>query len=493
MSIVTRFGNVMGELVTAVKNPGGREGAASPCKARTVPIRISPDISIALSVLLASLDVVVVVFAVWLAVAETPGDAMIIEIVAFGGCGYLLMSQANGSYRIATSDDLMMSAELAAGLCLLWLGLGCVSACLVDGLNGDAAVVQSVGIGSVVALVGRLLLIAVAACLEETFAERVLLVGSPAAIAWQAQTTAVAGGRTKYVGAFVVREQARGVLAGPVAIGEADGVASPGGDMSLLRHVDRIVLLSAGLNRADLTNILRQLSGLAPEIALLELRGRRCALDARSVGLLTPLRLATISPGERLLKRSIDIVVSSAALLLLLPALLMVGLLIRVESAGPALFRQTRLGCNNVPFTVLKFRTMRRGSAAADGSIQACRNDARVTRLGSLLRKTSIDELPQLLNVLSGSMSLVGPRPHPTGLNRRFAAVVQDYAARHSVTPGITGLAQISGYRGETATVDLMQKRVNLDLEYIRRRSTRLDFWILARTLQSVMTTRNVY
>ena len=122
MSIVTRFGNVMGELVTAVKNPGGREGAASPCKARTVPIRISPDISIALSILLASLDVVVVVFAVWLAVAEPPGDAMIIEIVAFGGCGYLLMSQANGSYRIATSDDLMMSAELAAGLCTRAMG-----------------------------------------------------------------------------------------------------------------------------------------------------------------------------------------------------------------------------------------------------------------------------------------------------------------------------------------------------------------------------------
>jgi putative colanic acid biosynthesis UDP-glucose lipid carrier transferase len=134
-----------------------------------------------------------------------------------------------------------------------------------------------------------------------------------------------------------------------------------------------------------------------------------------------------------------------------------------------------------------------RDNDAVDGSLQAVRGDTRITRLGAILRKTSIDELPQLWNVLNGSMSLVGPRPHPVALNCRFEPLIPRYVARHSVRPGITGWAQINGARGETPTVEAMQRRIDLDLEYVRRQSTLLDLWILFRTVGSVLRARNVY
>jgi lipopolysaccharide/colanic/teichoic acid biosynthesis glycosyltransferase len=182
------------------------------------------------------------------------------------------------------------------------------------------------------------------------------------------------------------------------------------------------------------------------------------------------------------LKRVIDFVGALSGVILLAPFLLLVALLIRIESRGPALFRQRRTGYDGVPFVIYKFRTMK---VVEDGaSIKQCtRHDCRATRLGRILRRTCIDELPQLLNVLKGEMSLVGPRPHAVAHDRYYSATLSAYDARFMVKPGITGLAQVNGLRGETPNIESMAARVDQDLEYIRQWTPALDAQIMMRTL----------
>jgi exopolysaccharide biosynthesis polyprenyl glycosylphosphotransferase len=173
-----------------------------------------------------------------------------------------------------------------------------------------------------------------------------------------------------------------------------------------------------------------------------------------------------------------------------MPFLVGVALLIRRDSRGPALFLQRRYGFNQQPFRILKFRTM---ETAEDGDVivQATRDDARVTRVGRWLRRWSIDELPQLLNVIKGDMSLVGPRPHALSHNREYEQKISRYARRHNVKPGITGWAQVHGLRGETDTDEKMRKRVEHDLYYIDNWSLWLDVRILFLTLFSRNSHRN--
>jgi putative colanic acid biosysnthesis UDP-glucose lipid carrier transferase len=181
-------------------------------------------------------------------------------------------------------------------------------------------------------------------------------------------------------------------------------------------------------------------------------------------------------------KRLIDIVGASFGILLLMPLFLLVCIAIRMESPGGALFRQHRSGYLGEPFVIYKFRTMR---VAEDGPsiVQAVRGDPRTTAIGQFLRRTSIDELPQLFNVLKGEMSLVGPRPHAVAHDREYALVLPDYDSRFKAKPGITGLAQVSGLRGETPDPRDMGARVSKDLEYIRNWSFLLDIQILFRTV----------
>lgn len=197
-----------------------------------------------------------------------------------------------------------------------------------------------------------------------------------------------------------------------------------------------------------------------------------------------------------LIKRLVDLILASLALLLLLPLMLLIALLIKLDSPGPVLFRQKRYGYNNRLIEVFKFRSMHQHSSDANAEQQTSRNDARITRTGRLIRKTSLDELPQLLNVLRGSMSMVGPRPHATATKAAgilFEDAVKEYSARHRVKPGITGWAQINGYRGETDTLEKIEKRVEFDLEYIERWSVWFDLYILFRTLPAVALTKEVY
>ena len=165
---------------------------------------------------------------------------------------------------------------------------------------------------------------------------------------------------------------------------------------------------------------------------------------------------------------------------------------VKLSSPGPVLFRQRRYGLYGEQILVYKFRSMT--VCETDGEIvQATRNDARVTPFGAFLRRTSLDELPQLLNVFLGSMSLVGPRPHAVSHNEEYRKVIDGYMRRHKVRPGITGWAQVNGLRGETDTVDKMQRRVEYDLEYVRNWSLHLDIAILLRTARLVWRDRNAY
>lgn len=194
-----------------------------------------------------------------------------------------------------------------------------------------------------------------------------------------------------------------------------------------------------------------------------------------------------LTPGFRALgqfvKRAFDFVAAFAAVLLLAPLLVVISVAIRRDSKGPILFRQLREGYRRSLFTILKFRTMVDKPNDLTEFQQARKVDPRVTRVGAYLRRSSFDELPQLLNVLAGHMSLVGPRPHVPALSARYAGLVDGYYDRLSALPGITGLAQISGYRGETDTPKKMAGRIRWDLEYIARWSFMGDLRICFRTL----------
>ncbi len=185
-------------------------------------------------------------------------------------------------------------------------------------------------------------------------------------------------------------------------------------------------------------------------------------------------------------KRLTDILIAATVLLTMLPVLIVIAVGIKASSPGPVLFRQRRYGLDGREIHVLKFRTMR---VIEDGTHirQATRNDARITRFGAFLRRYSLDEIPQLWNILQGSMSLVGPRPHAVAHNEQYRKLIRGYMLRHKVLPGLTGLAQINGCRGETVRLEDMEARVKFDLDYVRRWSLLLDFKIIMLTLGRIV------
>ncbi len=192
------------------------------------------------------------------------------------------------------------------------------------------------------------------------------------------------------------------------------------------------------------------------------------------------------------LKRLSDLVLASLILLLIAPLMLLIALLIKLDSPGPVIFRQRRYGLDGAQIWVYKFRSMR---VTEDGEqvAQARRGDARVTRLGAFLRRTSLDELPQFVNVLQGRMSVVGPRPHAVAHNETYRRLIKGYMVRHKVRPGVTGWAQVNGQRGETDTLDKMQARIDYDLDYLRNWSLRLDLYIVLKTIGLVFKDSRAY
>jgi Undecaprenyl-phosphate glucose phosphotransferase len=229
---------------------------------------------------------------------------------------------------------------------------------------------------------------------------------------------------------------------------------------------------------------------LVPKGELLEILKRPSYAIGRTVNV--EWQRSPLSAFELAAKRMLDILCAGTGLTLLLPLLTLTAIAIKLDSPGPIMFRQRRCGFNGKIFQILKFRTM---SVLEDGDsiTQAARSDARVTRLGKWLRRTSIDELPQLINVLSGSMSIVGPRPHATAHDNEFDKLVRNYAFRHHMKPGLTGWAQVNGHRGQTPTVAHMERRVELDLWYIDNWSLGLDLAIIFRTVFEIARGENAY
>ena len=197
--------------------------------------------------------------------------------------------------------------------------------------------------------------------------------------------------------------------------------------------------------------------------------------------------------GTRLMIKSLeDVVLSALILILVSPILLAVAIAIKLDSRGPIFFRQQRMGWNGKIFRIWKFRSMHVHQPENGAIVQAQKNDPRVTRVGAVIRRTSLDELPQVFNVLMGEMSLVGPRPHAIQHDEEYSRRIADYFARHNIKPGITGLAQVRGYRGETRDIEQMIQRVESDIEYINNWSLALDLSILIRTT-TVFTGKNAY
>jgi putative colanic acid biosynthesis UDP-glucose lipid carrier transferase len=211
--------------------------------------------------------------------------------------------------------------------------------------------------------------------------------------------------------------------------------------------------------------------------------GNRIAVDVQKAPM-TGVGCAT--------KRAMDIVLSAGLIVFFAPLLIGISVAVLCDSPGPVFFRQRRNGHQGRIFRIIKFRTM---TVMEDGDVasQASKDDQRVTRVGRILRKYSLDELPQLLNVLQGEMSLIGPRPHPMALDDLYSKLIENYEIRQHVKPGITGWAQVHGLRGETQTLDLMYRRIELDCWYAKNCGVILDLRILARTVLEVLRPRNAY
>jgi undecaprenyl-phosphate galactose phosphotransferase/putative colanic acid biosynthesis UDP-glucose lipid carrier transferase len=262
-------------------------------------------------------------------------------------------------------------------------------------------------------------------------------------------------------------------------------------------HNCRQVLLALSWSDTDRIEFVRdQIRTLPVAVRLVPDKSIRALSDlpwsARKSAPTIELQRAPLSEAQRLVKRIIDVVGASLVLLFFLPIMALAATAIKLDSPGPVIFRQIRKGFNGKRFVILKFRTMTVGENGPN-LVQATRNDPRVTFIGRLLRSSSIDELPQLWNVLRGDMSLIGPRPHAVAHDSYFETLLSDYAFRHHVKPGITGWAQCNGARGATPTIEHVAKRVKLDLWYINNWSPWLDLLILIRTIFEVLRRRNAY
>ena len=277
------------------------------------------------------------------------------------------------------------------------------------------------------------------------------------------------------------------------------GVPVLGGSDAMLEHrampyVDRVVITVPAKAQRRVSQLVERLRVLPNEITLLLDDGPSDG-ETAAIARLADVPLARISgpPNDEVrafFKRLQDLVIGSAALLVAAPVMAIIAVLIKLDSPGPALFRQRRHGFNNEEIVVWKFRSMKVQAPQAGAVRQVAADDDRVTRIGRFIRKTSLDELPQIFNVLRGEMSLVGPRPHPVGMvtgEVESHKLVQEYAHRHRMKPGMTGWAAIHGSRGPVDTAQAVRRRVTLDVEYIERQSFWLDLYILAMTIPCLL------
>jgi Undecaprenyl-phosphate glucose phosphotransferase len=265
-----------------------------------------------------------------------------------------------------------------------------------------------------------------------------------------------------------------------------------------LHRIDDIIVALPWASEARVMTLINKLRELALNVYLgSDLVGFRLSFQPAPghFGQM-PIYEVTGSPfsgWNAIIKRAEDLVFGAAATAIFLPFMLLIALAIKIDSKGPVLFRQRRLGLLNEEFTIYKFRTMKDEDEAPPRTVQATRDDPRVTRVGRILRRTSLDEVPNLINVLNGTMSLVGPRPHAVDHNDEFSKLVAGYFIRHRVKPGMTGWAQVNGYRGEIDTPEKIEGRVKHDIYYAENWSFWFDVQILLMSVVVCLTGRNAY
>jgi Undecaprenyl-phosphate glucose phosphotransferase len=439
-------------------------------------------------VLVAALSVATGLGYHWIFLDRIPdiGPYLAVGVLAFSNFSALLA--ARGDYRFR---NLVNFRRQARDITLIWTSvflvlLGIAFSLKVAESYSRGATIGFFGIGlaSLVAWRGALAFLLAKALASGAFAERKII---------------IIGERDRLASSRVLPELRRCGYK-PVSIFEIrEGEPTAGGMPQSLRNtldaaiqtargdaIEDILLMVGWEHNRCIEGILNVLSVLPVPVHLLPDENVARYFNRRMfhVGATwtAELKRAPLSKPERALKRSIDVLGAGAALLLLSPLMLITALAIKLDSSGPVLFTQKRHGFNGRSFRIFKFRTM---TVTEDGPIirQATRDDPRLTRLGRWLRRTNIDELPQLFNVLRGEMSLVGPRPHAAAHNTEYEQRIAVYAFRYHVKPGMTGWAQVNGFRGETRTVDMMAKRIEFDLWYINNWSAWLDVRVLIRTL----------
>jgi exopolysaccharide biosynthesis polyprenyl glycosylphosphotransferase len=262
-------------------------------------------------------------------------------------------------------------------------------------------------------------------------------------------------------------------------------------------HIGRVLLATPIAEQERIAAVVKQLEGTAADVGLIVFEGVSTDMRVGEAGdvCIAPMLKRPLSPFQEFVKSVMDRTCASMLLLLIAPLLLLIALLVKLTSPGPVLFRQQRFGLNNRKFEVLKFRTLYNSSADPHAWRPVERHDKRITSIGKFLRALSLDELPQLVNVLKGDMSLIGPRPLPVDLKveGRLCSEFPRYPARHRVRPGISGLAQVKGSRGRMEATEQLEQRLAYDLEYINNYSLLLDAKIALATVYVILCRSNAY
>ena len=432
-----------------------------------------------------------------------PSDGRLVAVLWVAALTALAVIRLGRGYRLWRMRELQLSLShmtiglvaglIAAGLLLWWMGF---SGDLTSAWLSLWALLSGLGMTAARVLVWYRMRALVRVGLLE---HRLVVVGGGATLAPVLQEL----GRCRREGYRVCgffdergSDRSPDVVAGHHKMGDLDSLV----EFVRIAQIDSVILAMPALGQDRLVEMLTVLWALPIEVRSLRSTGLHLPPEVRSsrIGALELVELLRppISGWKAAQKRAFDLVTASVALVLLAPVMVAVAAAVRLDSPGPILFRQLRHGFNNRPVGVLKFRSMHADRCDPTAVKAVRRDDDRVTRVGRFIRRTSLDELPQLFNVLAGDLSMVGPRPHAmtarTG-DILFDEVATTYSARHRVKPGITGWAQINGWRGEMNTAEKITERVRHDLYYIENWSLWLDIRILLRTPRALIGAKNAY
>jgi polysaccharide biosynthesis protein PslA len=417
---------------------------------------------------------------------------------AFGAIALWWIARENDLYNFPAKPNALRHALKTFGAVALAMPMGWVVGGMVAYTSGrpllegifEASLV--IGVAGTCMIIGHFIAATMVGILSAAglFSLNIVIVGATKS-AEKIVADAKASGDLNILGIFDDRlSRAPSEIGGVAVIGDLTALMG----WEHLPSVDRVIVTVSSAAQSRVRHLVEKLRTMPNKLVLaIDMQGYDA--DGTTIGRIGNQPVAYVSGAPEDAKRAFwkrcqDIVIGTLALVLLSPIMIAVAIAIRLESPGPIFFRQVRHGFNNQPFKCWKFRSMRTDMTDAKAAKQVTKDDPRVTRVGRFIRKTSLDELPQLINVLQGSMSLVGPRPHAIGMKTgsvESEKLVADYAHRHRIKPGMTGWAAINGSRGPVDTPEDVAKRVQYDVEYIKGAGFWFDLYIMAMTIPSLL------